>query len=101
SGTLTLAPGADTSGVLFVSLRPVTGGPPVAAKPIRAPSFPLTFELTKQDMIPMMAGRPLPAELILKAHIDRDGNASTKEDGPAVVMPSVKVGSTGLQLRLE
>ncbi|MEM6928839.1 MAG: tetratricopeptide repeat protein, partial [Myxococcota bacterium] len=101
AGTLTLAPGADTSGVLFVSLRPVTGGPPVAAKQIRAPSFPLTFELTKRDMIPMMAGRPLPGELILKAHIDRDGNAGTKEDGPAAVMPSVKVGTTDLQLRLE
>jgi len=102
SGTVTLAPGQDASGILYVSLRPAGGGgPPVAAKRFQAPRFPLQFVLTKADIIPMMAGRPVPAQLTLKAHIDRDGNVSTKEDGPAAELASVERGATGVQLRLE
>jgi len=101
SGTATLAPGKDASGVLFISLMPATGGPPVAAKRIPGASFPFEFSLTKSDMIPMMAGRPIPDQLILKLHVDRDGNASTKEDGPAAVLPSIAPGTRGVSLRLE
>lgn len=101
SGTATLAPGKDANGVVFISARPIAGGPPVAAKRIPGASFPLRFSLTKADVIPMMAGRPLPDEIILKVHVDRDGNVTTQEDGPTAVLASVKRGTTGVELQLE
>lgn len=101
SGTATLAPGESAEGTLFISARPIAGGPPVAAKRVPGASFPYAFSLTKADVIPMMAGRPLPSEFIVKVHIDRDGNVSTQEDGPAAVLPTVKYGTTGVKVTLE
>ncbi len=101
-GTVALAPGRDASGVLFVSLRSAAGGgPPIAAKRFPNPTFPISFRITKQDMLPMWSRRPLPDQLILKAHVDRDGNAGTQEDGPAAVAPPIAPGATGLSLTLE
>lgn len=102
-GKVTLAPGKNAGqGVLFVSIRSAAGGgPPLAAKRFANPTFPVSFRITKKDMLPMWAGRPLPGQLILKAHIDRDGNAGTQEDGPAAVAPPLAPGATGLELALE
>nr|MDP9360602.1 tetratricopeptide repeat protein [Acidobacteriota bacterium] len=63
--------------VLFVIVRNPgqTAGPPVAAKRISAPAFPLEIDVTSADS---MMGQPLPANVRIEARLDSDGDAMTK-----------------------
>ncbi len=74
-----LAPGAvpQPGAVLFIFLRPETGGAPVAARRITTASFPLQFTLGAADS---MMGTELPKKGILVAKLDSDGSASTSSD---------------------
>ena len=63
-------------GVLFVSLRPAAGGPPVAVKRVnRVSGFPLDLTIGAADS---MMGQPLPAAGIVRVRLDADGSASTR-----------------------
>ena len=75
---VTIADGAfpPPGGVLFVSLRPAAGGPPVAVKRVNQVSgFPLDLTIGAADS---MIGQPLPAEGIVRVRLDADGSASTR-----------------------
>ena len=75
---VTIADGAfpPPGGVLFVSLRPAAGGPPVAVKRVnRVSGFPLDLTIGAADS---MMGQPLPAEGIVRVRLDADGSASTR-----------------------
>jgi tetratricopeptide (TPR) repeat protein len=104
-GTLTLADAARADGktTTFVYLRaPGGGGPPFAALKLPPGPFPQPFRITRANLIPMMAGRPLPPELVVAARLDIDGNATTKDPSePAAEVPLSAVGATGLTLPLQ
>ena len=107
SGRAELAPGETVKGteVVFVSIKnPERPGPPVAAKRFRASDLPLDFTITTADQISMGgAPAPLPANVSVSIRVDADmdGNAMTKTPmDPTATVPSVAVGTTGLDLKL-
>jgi len=74
--TLSLDPAAKLkAGTLYVMARPAAGGPPVAVKRLNVNAFPVTFDFGSADS---MMGQPLPAQFILEARLDSDGDAATK-----------------------
>ncbi|MBX2802884.1 MAG: tetratricopeptide repeat protein [Myxococcales bacterium] len=102
AGSIQLAPGAAASPnqILFLSLKDPAGGPPLAAKRVPGPSFPLSFELTTADLLPMAGNRPVPATLLVSARLDNDGNATTKDGEPEATQGDVSKGATGIGLTL-
>ena len=104
-GTIRLAPElADTlpgGAVLFVFARAAQGGPPLAARLIEAPRFPLDFELGPDDR--MMAARPFEGPFLLSARLDADGNATTRSPGDlqGTLETPVTPGDDGVELILD
>lgn len=98
TGTLALDPAVASKvqpgDIVFLSARPpgVEGGPPTWVARLPATVFPMTFTLGPANA---MLGGPTPAELVLTARIDRDGNARTKgpddlEGRSSTVKPGTK-----------
>jgi tetratricopeptide (TPR) repeat protein len=107
AGTVTISPDAQGllkgGEVLFLSISNPAGGPgtpPVAAQKQPAAGFPLSFELTTADIRAMPGAGGVPDVFDVKARIDTDGNAMTKEPGPVAVVTGVQRGATGLTLTL-
>nr|MBI3614383.1 hypothetical protein [Nitrospirota bacterium] len=66
--------------VLFVIVRRPQGAPrPLAAKRIDNPKFPVSFEITNQDV--MASGSELRGMVDVLARIDRDGQAGPPQPG--------------------
>lgn len=86
AGGRQVPPGA----VLFVFLRPAETGPPVAAKRIPGPRFPLEVTLGAGDS---MMGAELPAQGFLVARLDADGSASTRGPDDAEATLQVTAGN--------
>jgi tetratricopeptide (TPR) repeat protein len=88
-------------GVLFVFARAAgaaSEGPPVAVKRLPA-KFPAAFELTQADS---MMGQPLPAELLIEARLDEDGDPTTRPPtDPKARLDRVKVGRSDVRLVLK
>jgi tetratricopeptide (TPR) repeat protein len=88
-------------GVLFVFARAAgaaSEGPPVAVKRLPA-RFPAAFELTQADS---MMGQPLPAELLIEARLDEDGDPTTRPPtDPKARLDRVKVGRSDVRLVLK
>lgn len=91
-----LEPGAaaQPQATLFVFLRDGEGGPPVAARRVPAPTFPLELSLGAGDS---MMGDELPASGILVARLDSDGAASTTSESD---LEAQAAGSRGELTRL-
>ncbi|MFQ5526284.1 MAG: tetratricopeptide repeat protein [Thermoanaerobaculia bacterium] len=70
--------GFPQTGVVFVSLRPVGGGSPVAVRRIDQPAFPMLVSVGPDNMMMAGASAELPAEGLLVVRLDQDGSASTK-----------------------
>jgi len=101
-GVLELDPalGPLPGGVLFLMLREAGfgAGPPLAAKRIASPSFPMRFEIGEADS---MTGDPLPAQLLVEARLDSDGDPTTRPPtDPRVREDFVKAGTADLRLVL-
>jgi cytochrome c-type biogenesis protein CcmH len=82
-GTVRVSPeheqAAGSGGVLFIIARGPGGGPPLAARRIEAPRFPLEYELGPEDR--MIQTRPFVGPLYVSARLDSDGNATTRGEG--------------------
>jgi len=106
SGTIALGDGVKPQGseVVFVSLRSPGGGPPLAAKKMRAADLPGPFTITSADRISMGgAPGPLPASVNVSVRLDadNDGNAFTKTPlDPSAMKEGVAPGTTGLAVQL-
>jgi len=106
SGTIALPDGTQLKGteVVFVSLRSPEGGPPLAAKRLRASDLPGAFTVTTGDRISMGgAPGPLPAtvNVVVRVDVDNDGNAFTKTPmDPTATLEGVAPGSSGLSVQL-
>ena len=76
--SLDLASGVQVApqSTLFIFLRPEAGGPPVAARRVTLPSFPVQIILGLDDS---MMGAELPDSGILVARLDADGNVATSD----------------------
>ncbi len=103
SGTLELPAGIKGEGkMVFVSLRSVGGrGPPIAAVRLPAGPFPLKFEITEANVVAMGGQkRPVPAEFMLKATLDVDGNPMAKSPNDLQALQQTSKGTAGLKLTL-
>ncbi len=92
-----VSPGA----IVFITVREAGfgAGPPLAAKRLVAPSFPLRFEIGQADS---MTGEELPKELLLEARIDSDGDPMTRSpNDPKARLDDVKAGATAVRLVLK
>ncbi len=100
AGTLAYAGTPAPDAILFVSLRPVAGGPPLAAvrwSPDRANG---AFTLTTADLIPMAQGRPLPEAVVVTARLDSDGDPLSRPPSDPAASAEVTVGAEGVTLTL-
>ena len=89
-----------TGGIVFVMVRDASfgAGPPLAAKRLVASRFPLPFEISQADS---MTGEDLPADLLVEARLDADGDPVTRPPtDPKGRLEDVKAGSTGLRVVL-
>lgn len=85
--------------LVFVTVREAGfgAGPPMAAKRLPA-SFPLRFEIGISDS---MMGQPLPAEMLIEARLDADGDPMSRSKAdPSDRRDDVKAGTTDLNLVL-
>lgn len=105
TGTITLDPSvagkARAGDTLFLSARApgVTGGPPTWVQRVPVESFPWTFTLGPANA--MIAGVPTPAELVITARIDRDGDAKTKSADDLVGQSApLKPGAANVNITL-
>jgi len=110
SGTIELDPArtADikAGGSLFLIVRQDNNGQDgalLASKKIPvmgADMFPMDFEISAKDV--MMPGAQLAGRVRVKARVDYDGDAMTKQKGDVVgaVPDAVDVGATGVVLKL-
>lgn len=107
SGTLKVDPArtetVSSAKALYVSVRDPAGGPPLAALKLAPGPFPMAFEITEANAIPMGGGpRPFPAKVDLSIRLDADGDPMSKDDGlPAASLPGTPKGSTALQVELK
>lgn len=104
-GTVHLAEGDAPPGdsTLFIIARRAgaAGGPPLAVVRVPGPSFPFDYEIGPDDvMIPTMQ---FEGAIELTARLDRDGNASTRDEGDRETRAPMPVapGAVGVDLRLE
>lgn len=104
-GTLDIDPGRSSfkAQVIFVSVKdPAMPGPPLASVRLPPGPFPMTFQITEADKIPMMGNRPVPENVILSVRMDDDGNATTRSPSdPQVVIEKLSKGSKDLTLTLK
>lgn len=82
---------ASPGATLFVFLRTGEAGPPVAAKRISQPVFPLDLSLGPGDS---MMGAELPPSGTLVARLDTDGDISTNDPGDRQAQTAAEMGST-------
>lgn len=84
AGRVTIAPElaskVSPTDTLFVIVRRPGGAPrPLAAKRIDGPQFPVSFEITDDDL--MMKGTQLRGMVDVVARIDKDGKAGQPQPG--------------------
>jgi cytochrome c-type biogenesis protein CcmH len=66
--------------VLFVIVRRPQGAPrPIAVKRVDAPRFPVSFEISREDV--MVEGSELRGMVTVLARLDRDGQAGPPQPG--------------------
>ena len=87
--------------VLFLVARASASGPPVAAKRISAPEFPLAFELGPEDR--MAHDMPYEGPFQLTARVDADGDAATRTAGDlrGVAEGNHSPGATGVTILID
>ncbi len=75
-----LAASVSPNDVLFVIVRRPQGPPrPIAVKRIDGPQFPVTFQMTNDDV--MVQGTELKGMVDIVARVDKDGRAGPPQSG--------------------
>ena len=105
SGTIEIAPAlrakAEGKPVLFLIARKGGGGPPLAVVRVANPKFPLTFEISKRNV--MIPGVPFEGMVSLSARLDADGSAGPAGAGDLegrTVQP-VRVGERNVRIVID
>jgi len=92
----------ESQAVLFIIVRPAGGGPPIAAKRIARPSFPLAYSLGPEDA--MSPDGPFSGKVVVSARLDRDGDPMTRGAGDLsgeYKKNPVEIGSTKVEIVLD
>ena len=101
SGTIDIKPElkADLANhVVFVSAKSPDGkGPPLAAEKLGSASFPMSFELSKEDQM-MQGGPPLEGDVEVTVRIDGDGDVMTRQPGDLVWKGPARCGGPPLDI---
>lgn len=84
---------------LFISIRPLAGGPPIAAEKQLASSLPYTFEFSAADV--MIPGTPFEGEVQLTARIDQDGNPISRQVGDYFGQKDTRIGAKNIELVID
>jgi hypothetical protein len=105
-GTVRLDPSLQSrvppDAVLFIIARRAGGGgPPLAAKRISTPHFPLDFTLGPEDR--MIKSMPFEGPLQLSVRVDGDGNAASHNPGDmdGAAAQSVEPGASGVEIVID
>lgn len=86
--------------VLYISVRPLSGGRPVAARRLPLPQkFPVDFVVSASDV--MVPGTPFAGDVLVTARLDQDGNPLSQQKGDAFGSLDTKVGAKGLKLLID
>lgn len=105
TGTVEIAPelaGRVPSGaVLFLMARRAEAGPPLAAKRIANPQFPMAFSIGPEDR--MMQQVPFAGPVRITARIDADSNATTRTPGDLLgaAEGTPEPGARGVVVRID
>jgi tetratricopeptide (TPR) repeat protein len=84
---------------VFVREADFGAGPPIAAKRLTVDQFPLPFEITGADA---MRGDPIPAEILLEARADSDGDPMTRSpQDPVAKLDDLKTPASNVHLILK
>ena len=86
--------------VLYIVARSKAGGPPVALKRIQPVALPASFTLSSTDN-PMGSTGPLQGRLVIKAKVDKDGDAMTTTTGDLQGVIEVDAGSGDVTLTID
>jgi len=82
SGTINVAANVkaqvDPDAILYIIARQ-EGGPPLAVKRIMKPQFPVEYTLSQHDA--MIPGTRFQGPMLVKARLDKDGNAGPVQAG--------------------
>ncbi len=92
----------ESQAVLFIIVRPAGGGPPIAAKRIARPVFPLAYSLGPEDA--MSPDALLSGKVMLSARLDRDGDPMTRGAGDLsgeYKKNPVEIGSAKVEIVLD
>ena len=102
SGTIVLPEGQKANGqALFVSIRALSGGPPLAAKRMQVGKFPMAFTLDASNVVAMGGrAREIPAEFNLKITLDQDGDPMKKSPDDLSFVQKVKRGKKDVSAKL-
>jgi len=101
SGVVKVASGLKipAQGFLFIAVRPLVGGPPLAVKRLQIPSFPFTFEMGPQDA--MMAGTRLEGDVEVTVRIDQDGDPISRAGGDLFGTSKLSLPTLGVSLVID
>ena len=85
---------------LFIIAKKGEAGPPLAVKKIAVSSFPVSFQLSQQDV--MMPGLAFEGKVSVAARIDQDGLAGPPEPGDleGKTAQLISVGSQAVELTI-
>jgi cytochrome c-type biogenesis protein CcmH len=92
----------ESQAVLFIIARPAGGGPPIAAKRIARPTFPLAYSLGPEDA--MSPAAPFSGKVMVSARLDKDGDPMTRGAGDLsgeYKKNPVEIGSTKVEIVLD
>ena len=100
-GTLELGKGmkAPGSGVIFLSVRPAAGGPPLAVDLIQPAGFPIRFEITEANT--MIQGTAFGGDVVVQARWDQDQDVDTKQPGDLLGKTTATIPAEGLKVILD
>lgn len=105
SGSIVISPESSanlpTGWTLYIIVRPAGGGPAIAAKRVNKPSFPISFELTEQDI--MLSQPKSGIKISIEARYDEDGDpiSKGKNDYSGVAEGDFSIGSGNAIIRLK
>src|SRR5579859_3985551 len=99
-GKITLGKGMKlpSGAVVFISARPVGGGPPLAVARIADPKFPLELNLGQENS---MMGAPLSGEVEVTVRVSQAGDPMSRTPGDLVGKRKAKVGSEDVKVVLD
>jgi cytochrome c-type biogenesis protein CcmH len=102
SGTLSVSPdlsaGVNADETVFVFVRPIEGGVPLAALRFRVADLPVEFSF---DGVRLMSEAPLPKNVVVAARLSRQGDATARPGDLEGASESVGLDAAGVNVVID